>query len=158
MSRTGLLVLACLGLVGCGRASPEALDYLDHQRSLQTLADQAVAEGRLGDAHTALGTAARLRAPTGMDPAEVAALQRDACLRLANLDLQRGQAEQALRSAQRGLDLAPSRDLFTAGLLVARGKAEEALDRDSEAIADYHAAQIIDEALLAAEAADGGEP
>jgi len=82
---------------------------------------------------------------------------QDAYARLARFALAQGKAEQALRDADAGLALGEEPDVFAAALRTIRGRADEALGRDSEAARDYEKAQSIAGTLLEQALGDGGE-
>jgi hypothetical protein len=81
---------------------------------------------------------------------------QDTYYRLAGLDLRARDASGALLQAERGLSLGGGQDLFVANLLVARGAAHEARGEAPAAAADFHAALLINEQLLAHSLQDAG--
>ena len=132
----GALLLA--GCEGGGRA------WMEGAR-----ADSAAAEA--GDRDEAIAALERLVArevPDDVAAEDARVVLQDAYARLAALYLEAGDAGAARREADRGLALGEVDDVFTANLLVARGRADEALGRDQEAARDYHRAIRVHEALL----------
>ena len=87
-------------------------------------------------------------APRSVPPDEARAVRQDAWFRAAELWLQRRQPGAARDEAERGLALGKAEDLFTANLLVVRGRARELLQDDRGAVSDYQEALRINEVLL----------
>ena len=156
-----LLALAALAACGSERnddeppaISPVALEY-DAQGWLMLIsrahvdADDASAGQRPDQAHAALRTALERAVPAQISAEHVRWVQQDLWYRLAMIDLER-EPTRALLEADRGLALGRNDDLFSANLLAARGRALQALGRDTEAASSYHAALKIDERLLRA--------
>ena len=149
-----LLALLLLALAACARV-PGAEAYLARAHALHRQADAAQAAHQPAQAQAALEQLVELAPPASLEEDERLTVQRDARARLASVLLAQGQPQPAYAQAQAGLALGGPDDVFAAALLEAHGRAAEALGRDAEAVADYHRALRIDEALLGA---DGGAP
>ena len=165
-----LLALVASAALGCARRHPDhdGRWVADAERR-HALADQQLQAGDLPGARASLRAIVDTRAP-GEIPAGVRrTVLQDTYFRLAELDLKGNDPRAALATADRGLAIGSAADLddlFVANLLVVRGAAHEALDDGAGAAADYHAALVINDRLLAetlrggadAAGAPGGRP
>lgn len=147
-----LALLACL-LIGCS-SDAEPSRWVERAAEAHQQADEALTRDDHAAASAALTPIAEGVAPEGVSAADGRVIQQDACFRLALIQLKAREAEAAVKWAQVGLDLGAGQDLYTANLLIARGRAHEALGDDPQAARDYHAALLINEALMN-EALDG---
>lgn len=77
------------------------------------------------------------------------AVQQDLAFELANLELAAHDAASALAACDRGLSINRRPTIFTGKLLVARGRAQEALNQPQAAASDYYDALRINEELMA---------
>jgi hypothetical protein len=145
-------LLAAAVAAGCSRASePDpgdrwAAEVIDRHRE----ADRRLDEGDAAGARAALLALVAEGAPAAASDASGdrrLALQ-DTYFRLARLSLGDRDGRQALAYVDAGLALGSAPHLFVANLLVARGAANEALGDGRAAAADYHRAQMMNEALL----------
>ena len=145
----GWLCLAAAVLLGaaCGRA-PRAGDWTAKAARHHAEID------RLLDGGDRPGARRRLASILAEAPARPDELQRaliqDAYFRLAELDLAERAPAEAIAAADVALALGGGRDVFAANLLVVRAAAHEALGHAEAALADYHRALVINDALLAA--------
>jgi len=153
MKALSLLLLAGL-LSGCGDASAR---WIDEARRAHAEADARLRESDPGAAERALRRAVTQPVPPDVATADRRAVLQDAYARLARLELVAGKPDQALRDADAGLELGEEADVFAAALRTVRGRACEALGRDSEAARDYEKAQSIAGRLLEQALGDGGE-
>jgi hypothetical protein len=137
---------------GCGRAAPasEAAAWVNRAAGAHRRADQAAARGAFDEARAARRGLAEGPAAPGVAAADRRAVRMDAYSRLAELELRAGHAAAAATWADAGLALGPGRDVFTANLYLARGRALEARGVDREAAASYHRALVVSESLLGA--------
>jgi hypothetical protein len=143
-----IVLVALVALAsGCGDGD-EVARWVGQVREASVEADRAIAEGDVEAARAALVGLVEAETPRGVAPDDRRVVVADAAYRLAELALSERDAEAALRWADRGLAQGRPPDLFTANLLVARGRALEALGRDVDAAAEYHAALLINEVLL----------
>lgn len=138
---------------------PDARGWLTRISSAHVEADDALAGQQPDKAHAALRGALERAVPAQIGAEHVRWVQQDLWYRLAAIDLER-EPTRALLEADRGLALGQHDDLFSANLLAARGRALQALGRDTEAASSYHAALKIDERLLRAAlgSSDDGGP
>lgn len=111
-------------------------------------ADEAIAQGRVDDARRALRRIVETPAPADVARGDVRVIVRDATGRLARIELEAGNPREAIAWADRGLAHGAGADVFSAALLLARGRAKEEVGDDREALDDYVRAQRIDEVLL----------
>lgn len=147
MSRAAAIVLAALLAAGCS-SGDSAARWVEQVQSVSAEADRALAAGEGDAARSALERLLRLDAPRSVAADDARVVAQDAAWRLALLALESGAPEDALRWADDGLARGRTADLFQANLLAARGRAYEALGRDADAARDYHAALLVNEALL----------
>ncbi len=153
MKTLSLLLLVAF-LSGCGDASAR---WIDAARRAHVEADARLREGDPGAAEKALRRLVTQTVPPDVATSDRRAVLQDAYARLARLALAQGKAEQALRDADVGLSLGEELDVFASALRTVRGRACEALGRDSEAARDYEKAQSIAGSLLDRALGDGGE-
>jgi tetratricopeptide (TPR) repeat protein len=146
MMRLALFAIAGT-ILGCGGA---AARWVDDAAAIHAQVDASLREGQLARARSLLEQFVSRPAPASVAGGDRRAVLQDAWGRLALVALREGSPAQALRYADAGLALGEDRDVFSATLRTLRGRAGEALGRDADAARDYEAAQIIDEALLAA--------
>ncbi|MCC6809352.1 MAG: hypothetical protein IT381_18130 [Deltaproteobacteria bacterium] len=111
--------------------------------------DAALRSGDLGAAKAALSSFAAAP-PSEIAPADARVLQRDAFARLSAIELQTGDAQAALASANRGLALGRATDVFTVNLLLTRANAHKALGHDKAEADDLYAALVLCDDLLQA--------
>lgn len=145
----GLLALLC----GCEGEAPRA--WVAAARADSAAAEAAAAAGDDEAALRRLGALLAREVPAGVAEEDARVVRQDACDRVARIHLARGDAERAMRFVRRGLELGEGEDVFTANLIITRGRAHEASGRDRDAAEDYARAIAIQEALL--ERALGGE-
>ncbi|HUU00188.1 MAG TPA: hypothetical protein VM425_01965 [Myxococcota bacterium] len=143
------LLVATL-LASCARRADTGR-WVDGIGEANIKADRALADGNLVAARTILEEVADKPLPAGLAVEDGLLVRKDACFRLAMLELQAERPKIALEWADRGLGLDKRGDLFTANLLVARGSALEALGKDDLAARSYKRALGINEKLLEAE-------
>ncbi len=148
-----LLLLAAGLLSGCGDGSAR---WIGEARRAHAAADARLRERDLAGAEGVLRGLVSRPVPEDVAAADGRAVLQDAYARLARLALAQGKAEQALRDADAGLALGEEPDVFAAALRTIRGRADEALGRDSEAARDYEKAQSIAGTLLEQALGDGG--
>lgn len=143
--RAFTLILALPIFGGC---ADDAREWVAACRTESELADAAEEAGRPSEAMEQLERLIARPVPEGVAAEDARVLHQDALARLARLSLDAGDSERARHFVERGLALGEEEDLFTANLLVARGRAHEAEGRDAEAARDYHRALEIHDALL----------
>ncbi len=138
-----------VAVAGCAgrRAEPESAWVADQARIHAEL-DAALTAGKTQWAEETLLAALAERAPVGVEPEILALVRKDQLFRLADIYLVMGEPQRALDASDRGLALGDGRDLFTANLHIARGKALEALERAPEAAVALHRALLISDGLL----------
>ncbi len=152
-----LLLIGAFGLGAIACRSDGAGAWLNRAKNAHAAADRAVRAGDLAAASDALADFTEQRPPEDVSAEDARIVRQDVHYRLSRLALQRGDAEEARRWAERGLTLGEEDDVFTANLYVARGQAREALGQATQAAADYHEALKINERLLEA-LLEGDEP
>jgi len=160
----GLVAAALLATfaLGCSQArvggeSPWVADTARRH----ALADERLRAGNTAGAKEALLAIVDGAVPPGVPLGDRRGVLQDTYFRLAEMDLQAGDARAALASADRGLGLGRADDLFVANLLVVRGAAHESLGDGPAAATDYHDALLINDKLLAGvlhEQPDGRAP
>jgi hypothetical protein len=145
-------LLCALALGGCAgderAASMDAAQWVADVRSAHAAADSALRAGQVQTALERLDAALAAEVPIEVLPEHRRAVHQDLLFRAAQAQLQAGHNDQARAAAERGLALGRAATLFTANLLVARGQALQADDRDTEAAASYYEALEINRALL----------
>jgi len=154
MSRAAATVALFAALL-CGCGDGDARAWLGEVRGLSDEAAAAEASDDRGAALDALTRIVEREVPAAVAADDARVVRQDAYERLARLRLEAGDPEAARAAAERGLALGEREDLFTANLLVQRGRAREASGDDAGAARDYHRALLIHEALL--DAALGGD-
>lgn len=132
---------------GCGHESP-GRDWVARTETAHRRADEALARGDFTAGREALAGLLATPPPAGVSAEDRRLIEQDALFRLALLEIGAGRADVALGWADQGLRIGRHDDLFSANLLVARGRAHEALGQDAVAAEDYHAALVINEGLL----------
>ena len=130
--------------------------WVDETHQASTRADALVRRGDREGARRELRAIVELETPESIAAPDRRIVVQDATFRLAELDLGDGHADAAIQWAERGLGLGQSEDVFTANLLVVRGRARETLGRDREAADDFYRALRINEALLRRALGDEG--
>ncbi len=146
----------------CSAAAPGSRpaggDWLADATRRHALADELLDRGDEPGARAHLATVVDELARRGQpsDDDDRRRVLQDTYYRLAGLDLRAHDPSAALLQAERGLTLGGGQDLFVANLLVARGAAHEARGEAPAAAADFHAALLINEALLADSLRDAG--
>jgi hypothetical protein len=157
-ARRALIVAAAVLAIGCSRTrvAGDGPWVADAERR-HALADERLQAGDRPGARIALREIVDGRTPAGVPADDRRGVLQDTYFRLAELDLQAGDARAALASADRGLALGRADDLFVANLLVVRGAAHEALGDTPTAAADYHDALLINDKLLAESVHDHGD-
>jgi hypothetical protein len=152
MTRVAVLLVAC-SIAGCGGA---AAPWIDGAASTNAQVDAFLREGQPARARALLDGFVSRPAPASVAEQDRRAVLQDAYARLSLVALSGGAAAEARRYADAGLALGEHRDVFTSTLRTMRGRAQEALGNDAEAVRDYQAAQVIAELLLQA-SLDGGD-
>jgi len=148
------LLLLAAGVGGCAAREEERAEqvaaavWIDAARRAHMEADAALARGDRQAARAVLRGAWDRATPSDVSSEDARVVKQDLAFRLAEIDLEAGQAADARQWADRGLELGRGRDLFTGNLLVARGRAKEALGEEREAAADYFEALEINDDLL----------
>jgi hypothetical protein len=132
---------ACSRLDGSSRWIRQA-----HDANLE--ADRAIRRGDGQSARMALVASLDQPVPGTVSPEDVRIVKQDMYFRLSLVEMEDHRPEEALKWAQRGLELGQEQDLFTANLYVAMGRAQEALGREAQAAEVYHLALKINETLL----------
>lgn len=150
-----LAVVALVMLCACSDGR-DAAAWIAAQAQANAAADEALERDDLKRAKAAL-QAALTPAPDGVAAADARALKADMLYRLATLALQDYEPAEAKRLADEGLALGDDADVFTANLLVVRGRANQSLGDARAAGDDYHRALIINEALLEEHFQNGAE-
>lgn len=149
MTRVIFLLIVGVLLGSCGRAPEQAHGWAAHSARRHAEADHLLQTGRRSDAVgvlTALRDDLRQQEVAGQAAGRMAL--QDVYYRLGGLALQAGTAAQALEYCDQGLAVGSSDDLFTANLLVVRGRAHELLGHRTAAAEDLHQALLINEKLL----------
>lgn len=154
--RGALVALVLLGL-GCDAAGDAAAWIASAARS-SAEAEAALAGGDRARARETLVALAERAPPRGVADADARLVRADAMLRLATLALADRDGEGALGWSERGLALGLGEDVLSAGLLIAHGRALEALGRAAAAARDYERAIDVSERLLDRVLPDGGAP
>ena len=137
----------CLCLVACD-GGPRPADWLAQATEANRAADAALARSDRDAARDALGRFVALPVPDGLAADDRRVVVQDVLFRLALVEIEATQPAAALRWIERGLGEGRGEDVFTANLLVARGRVYEMLGHERGAIDDYGAALRINERLL----------
>ncbi len=159
--RLASLLVALVAAVGCARqepSAPSAAEWIGQAREAHAAADRAVAREDWSAARDALRRAWQREVPAAVGADDRRVVRQDLAYRLAEVELSAGAAEDALRWAEDGLREGRAEDVFTGNLLVARGRAREALGDDRRAAQDYFEALEINEALLRRTFDEGAPP
>lgn len=148
-ARLAIATLTAALVTGCAAgddAGPRG--WVSGAARAHELADEAVARGDLNEARRTLRAAVDAPIPEAVEPEDRRVVRQDLLYRLADVELRASRAAEAESLADEGLGLGRARDLFTANLLVMRGRAREALSKDREAAGDYFEALEINSELL----------
>ncbi|MBU0551265.1 hypothetical protein KKF91_04085 [Myxococcota bacterium] len=143
-----ITVLLLSGLLLSCRGGEAPRRWAENVIEANQRVERALSRGDMTEAAEALRALTALEAPAGIDEVDARGIRQDASFRLALLRLEAGDAEGAKSWAEVGLKLGEGEDHFTANLLIARGRAYEALGDARGAARDYHAALRINEALM----------
>ena len=143
-------LLAATIALGCSRA-PAGGDgrWIADAERQHEIADERLAAKDLAGARSSLLPIVGGEVPRHVPVEARRGVLQDTYFRMAKIDLDVGDPRAALADAERGLALGRAEDLFVANLLVVRGAAHEALNDAAAAAADYHAALMINDRLLA---------
>jgi tetratricopeptide (TPR) repeat protein len=141
-----LLAATWMFVLGCSSGA-DGGEWIASVQKASASADELVASGRPEDARHALEAALALPSH-GMDREDVRVVRQDLFYRVGRLDLAAGRADAARARADQGLTLGRGSDVFTANLLILRGRALETAGNAAAASRDYHEALVINEALL----------
>ncbi len=144
----GLCFLLAALLGGCGDQAHTAAAWIESAAAAHAEADTALEAAQVGQGRDALVRFLAEPIPADMAAEDVRVVRQDAHWRLAEMALDDGEPVRALRHANGGLAEGRGRDVFTANLLVSRGRAREALNDPLRAASDYHEALQINDALL----------
>jgi tetratricopeptide (TPR) repeat protein len=154
-ARAAALLLGAWVVLGCGDRDA-AGTWIRRAREANARADAALARGDAGSARLELEALLEGPAPASVKAGDRVAVLQDAYYRLAQLELAASAPDRALKWAEQGLALGRGEDLFAANLLVASGRAREALRDDARAVEDYREALRINELLLVRALQAGG--
>jgi len=141
-------LLVALGATCCARHDPETLGYFKVAMAANRVADQLVQKGETTAAGELLRIAADRPAPAGAQPDDARIVRQDLYYRVADLALATGSVDAATRAASKGIELGRGTDVFTANLLIVRGRAFEQGKDVASASRDYHDALVITDKLL----------
>jgi hypothetical protein len=146
-----ILVIVSGATAGCKRHinADDVAPWLDQMKSTHAAADRLLAENDIGQARDVLTASWNAEAPAGIAVADVRAIRQDVAYRLAELGLAANHPDAAMMWADRGLALGQDDTVMTANLLMLRGRLFERLGQPQKAVADLHAALLINEKLLA---------
>lgn len=133
-------------LTACA-APGDGAGYVQGARAAHQVADDALRRGDQNAAEAALESILQEHVPAAVAKDDARVVRQDAAYRLAELTLETD-PRAALRFAERGLDEGRAEDVFTANLLIARGRAREALGDPVAATEDYFDALTINDTLL----------
>lgn len=148
-----VLALLLFLAAGCARADEartggEASAWIEAAKDAHREADAKIAAGDRAAARDALARAFDVAPPPSIAPEDRRVVRQDLAYRLAELALSEEDARTAKEWADRGLEQGRAGDVFTANLLIVRGRAREMLGDDRAAVDDYFEALEINEALL----------
>lgn len=143
-----LLVLGACAQDRRAPGVPEGGEWVLQVRRANEDTDAALARQDTVAAQTALKSALALDVPAAILPIHARAVRQDLLFRLASVALQRDDGSAALDAADEGLTLGRGTDVFTANLLIARGRALEMSDRGKDAAKSYYEALQINQQLL----------
>jgi hypothetical protein len=157
--RAAVFVLSLWAVAVCCSREPPGARWFDSVQESSGLAEERLAAGDVAGAREALDAGLAVP-PAGAPSEDVRLVHRDLLYRLAMLDLESKRFAEARQGADRGLAFGRETNVFTANLLVVRGKALEGEGDASGASRDYHEALLINERLLGAaltEESEGAE-
>jgi predicted negative regulator of RcsB-dependent stress response len=140
-------------LAACGGADAR---WIEDGAQAHRRADEFVLQGAPDAALRVLAEFVARTPPSSLAAQDRRAVLQDTYARLAALAVETGKFDAALRDADAGIALGEGRDVFSSALHTLRGRAQEALGHQAQAVADYEAAQAIAESLLAEVLRDGG--
>ena len=143
---TFMLLALVWGATACG--SEDAAIYMAEARSVHQRAERALASDDHAGATDEWRAFLDVPVPQSVNGDDARVVRQDVSYRLANLALDRGDTDAAIRWAEQGLNEGLAEDVFTANLYVVRGAARQAAGRDIDAASDYHEALLINDALL----------
>lgn len=148
MKRVVVMAVMALACVACSGVDDGA-SWLAQVTDASARADLLSARpgGRASAMHE-LEAALALPVPDEVAAADRRAVRQDLWFRVSRLALGGRDDRRALASAEQGLAEGEADDVFFANLLVARGRAREALGRDHEASDDYYRALVLNEKLM----------
>ncbi|MBN1944400.1 MAG: hypothetical protein JW797_01935 [Bradymonadales bacterium] len=142
-----LLVVGSVIAGGCS-GGPTPSEWIEAAAQANRLADQALAAGEIETARAALVSIIEAPVPERLALEDRRIVRQDMACRLAELEIDRENPDEALRWVQVGLEEGVADDLFTANLHLVNGRALEMLGRDQEAAQAYYQALLINEILL----------
>jgi hypothetical protein len=149
-----LFTLAAVATVGAGcgltSRSAAAAAWVAAAAARGRSAEQASDRGDRAAARELLKGVALGAVAPGVAAPDRRVVRMDAFHRLAEIELLDSRPAAAREWAEQGLALGARRDVFTANLHLAHGRALEALGVDVEASASYHRALVVSESLLGA--------
>jgi hypothetical protein len=156
-SRRYALALAIFAIAtACGGArDDDAAAWIASMREASESADRALGQRDIARAEFALKDALGRDVPAGVTAADRRIVRHDLQYRLAELELGRGDPLRAEEIVDGALREGRARDVFTANLLIVRGRAREARGDEPAAAEDYYEALRISEELM--ESALGGD-
>lgn len=143
--------LILLGASGCAATtapSGVAGRWVTSVEDAHVRAATAIDAGDYDTARAVLEDALVAAAPGRIPPEDLRVVHQDLRYALAEVALAVGEPETARMHADEGLSLGREQDLYTANLLVARGRALVDEGSDVEAASDYYEALEINDALL----------
>jgi tetratricopeptide (TPR) repeat protein len=146
--RLGVSLLLLFLVCSCSKSSYQASLWLEEIKAKSIQADLALKEERFQDAILALSSIVENKGPQEVEREDVRIVRQDACFRLATIYLEDRNPQEALKWSEFGLGLGQKDDLFETNLLLAKGRALEALGQEQQAAAIYHKALLINEKLL----------
>ena len=145
--RVAPILIVVLGLGGCASGLDTA-QWLTQAAEAHERADDAIAEGDIAGARSALVEVLDPPGSLAIDDDDLRILRQDVYFRLSGLELADSEPERAVFWANEGLTLGTREDIFTANLLVVRGQAKQVIGDDHGAARDFFAAQRINQVLL----------
>jgi len=133
-----------------GEVPADPAHWLGRVQAAHSRVDRLLAAGQVDAARSVLRASLAMTIPEAVRPLDRRVLLQDTHFRLSQLELGAGDWAEAEAAAGAGLALGRGEDVFTANLLIARGKAREAGGRELDASRDYHEALRINAGLLEA--------
>jgi tetratricopeptide (TPR) repeat protein len=124
----------------------EGTEWIQQLKRAHAEADAVKSDGQRREALHSLEQALS-RLPAGERPGDVW-LRQDLLSRLADLELQLGDADKALRRANEGLGYSEATSVPASNLLMTKGRALERLERKAEAVKAYHQALVMNQELM----------